>query len=256
MTFAQSVTFELDGLAIGHVANARVDALLAALPTLSFVGGALRWRPRIDPTSEITAAALALRAYGAVAGWRDERYRCERPVGDPCREFGAELFTLERAAFRTFGLMSRAVHINGRLPDGRWVCGRRAMTKATDPGKLDNLAAGGLMAGEDLLACARRELLEEAGVPALLSALLGPRGAIRATRWEVEGLHDEVLHIYDLALPDGFEPSNRDGEVSEFVVLDAHEARARLTAGEFSPDAAAVMEQALQRLGDDGGSHG
>lgn len=255
MTFAQSVVFEYDGLAIGHVANARIDAVLAALPTAAFVGGALRWRPRGDPSDEIGMAALALRARGVIGGWRDERYRCERPLADPCAAFGAELFTLERAAFRCFGLMSRAVHINGRLPDGRWVCGRRALTKATDPGKLDNLAAGGLAAGEDLLACARRELLEEAGVPALLSALLAPRGALRATRWEVEGLHDEVLHVFDLALPDGFEPSNGDGEVSEFVVLDAHEARARLTAGEFGPDAAAVMEGALQRE-DRGRRHG
>ncbi|WP_197712255.1 NUDIX domain-containing protein [Polynucleobacter necessarius] len=36
--------------------------------------------------------------------------------------------------------------------------GRRSETKSTDPGKLDNLAAGGIIYDETPWVCARREL--------------------------------------------------------------------------------------------------
>jgi 8-oxo-dGTP pyrophosphatase MutT (NUDIX family) len=196
-------------------------------------------------SAEIQRAAEALHERGAIVGWRDERYRCERPLADPCAEFGSELFSLERAAFRFFGLMSRAVHINGLRGDGSVWCGRRALHKPTDPGRLDNLAAGGLGAGEALLDCARRELFEEAGVHLALTASLRPQGALRVTRLEPEGLHDEVLHVYQLQLPDDFRPANQDGEVSEFLLLSARELLQRLD--EFTPDAAAVMRASLLR---------
>jgi 8-oxo-dGTP pyrophosphatase MutT (NUDIX family) len=149
------------------------------------------------------------------------------------------LFRLERAAFRFFGLRSRAVHVNGWTPDGHLLCGRRALSKATDPGALDNLAAGGLGADEAPLACARRELLEEAGVAAEHSGRLQWRGLIHSRRLEDGGLHDELLHVYALRLPAGFSPCNRDGEVSEFLRLAPAALPARL--GEFSPDAGAVI---------------
>jgi 8-oxo-dGTP pyrophosphatase MutT (NUDIX family) len=209
---------------------------------------ALRWQPGpARREAGLRLAAQRLREQGLISGWRDELYACERPVDDPCREQGAELFRLERAAFRCLGLMSRAVHINAWLPDGRMVCGRRALHKATDPGRLDNLAAGGLSAGEAPVACARRELWEEAGVAPPLSAGLQAAGALRSRRIEAEGLHDEVLHIYELALPAGFVPHNRDGEVSEFLLLAADELHQRLEAGDFSPDAALVVRHSLAR---------
>jgi len=232
--------FVLDELQIGTLDAERAGLLCAVMPGLQRDGELLRWRPgSLSASAQIQCAAQALRAQGHITGWRDERYRCEVPVGDPCSEFGAELFTLERAAFRFFGLMSRAVHINGLRADGRVWCGRRALHKATDPGRLDNLAAGGLGAGEDLLDCARRELFEEAGVPLALTAGLRSKGALRATRPAPEGIHDEVLHVYELCLPDDFVPVNQDGEVTEFLLLSPSELALRLP--EFTLDAAAVL---------------
>jgi len=243
----KTVALWLDALPIGQLSRQRAELLCQLMPQMSLTGDLLRWQPGAkgpaEHSAQIQAAALALRERGALHGWRDECYRAERPVDDPCAGFGPELFQLERAAFRFFGLMSRAVHINGRMPDGRIWCGRRALSKATDPGCLDNLAAGGLGAGEDLLCCARRELFEEAGVPAGLSGPLQSRGALRMRRWEPKGLHDEVLHVYDLPLPEGFVPVNQDGEVSEFLLLSPAQMQARLH--EFSPDAAAVIRHSL-----------
>lgn len=241
--------FFLDDLPIGQVEDHRAELLLRALPTAHVDHAVIRWRPGSEDPSErsaqIQAAALMLREQGAVSGWRDERYRCEVPVAEPCLAFGAELFQLERAAFRFFGLMSRAVHINGFRADGQVWCGRRAPHKAIDPGRLDSLAAGGLGAGEDILDCARRELFEEAGVPPALAQGLIARGAVRTRRAEPEGWHDEVLHVFDLLLPDDFVPANQDGEVAEFLLLAQPALLARL--GELTEDAAAALRQSVLR---------
>lgn len=238
----------LDAWPIGRLAPGHLETLLPLLaPDAQLIDAELHWRPPVaERSARIQAAALALRDRGLIRGWRGEAYACEAPVPEPCREHGAELFRLERAAFRYFGLMSRAVHINGWWPDGRMLCGRRALSKATDPGKLDNLAAGGLSAGEALLDCARRELWEEAGVPPELSRDLRPSGVLRSVRMVAgQGLHDEILHIYNLLLPTDFTPGNQDGEVAEFLALGPESLRACLAAGEFSPDAAQVISHVL-----------
>ena len=148
----------LEAWPIGRLAPGHRELLLPLLaPHARLRDGDLLWQPpAAERSARIQAAAETLRERGLIRGWRGEAYACETPVDDPCRERGAELFRLERAAFRFLGLMSRAVHINGWWPDGRMLCGRRALSKATDPGKLDNLAAGGLGAGEALMDCARR----------------------------------------------------------------------------------------------------
>nr|WP_316639605.1 DUF4743 domain-containing protein [uncultured Roseateles sp.] len=234
--------------AIGVLAPQRVAPLLAVLPACSVQGRRLVWAAQdLAPDQrslQIHQAAERLRELGLISGWRNEAYRCEAPVADPLLEQGAELFRLERAAFRFFGLRSRAVHINGFSVEGGLWCGRRALSKATDPGRLDNLAAGGLPAGEAFEACAIRELGEEAGVAEAVARTIVASGAVRCTRVEAEGLHDEVVHIYNLALPVGFQPRNQDGEVAEFLHLRPDELMLRLQGGEFTEDAAAVIAAA------------
>ncbi|MBB3193511.1 NUDIX hydrolase [Roseateles terrae] len=234
---------------VGWIHPMRIPALQACWPELHLSPGLARWDASglapAQRSERIGIVASALRERQAITGWRDEAFACEQPVSDPCAERGEMLFALERAAFRFFGLRSRAVHINGFLPGGRLLCGRRAMSKATDPGRLDNLAAGGVPVGEAFDACAQRELWEEAGVPLGLSALLQPRGQLRSTRMTPEGLHDEVLHIYHLVLPPGFVASNQDGEVSEFLSFDLESLAQRLMRDEFSVDAAAVTAWGL-----------
>lgn len=240
--------FCLGATPIGMLAPQRAAAVLAVLGGSALRGRHLVWSAQdLTPgqrSSQIQQAAERLRELGLIKGWRNELYRCEAPVREPLREQGPELFRLERAAFRFFGLRSRAVHINGFDSGGLW-CGRRALSKATDPGMLDNLAAGGLPAGEAFEACAVRELFEEAGVPATLASGLTAAGAVHCTRVEAEGLHDEVMHIFNLELPEGFAPRNQDGEVAEFLHLDPMALMERLGRNEFTQDAAAVMAVAL-----------
>jgi 8-oxo-dGTP pyrophosphatase MutT (NUDIX family) len=245
--------FFINGCRLGRLSPQRAAWSLPLLPGARLREGELHWVCEAALLSEtMQATALALREQGVLSGWRGEAFACEAPVDDPCMTRGAELFRMERAAFRFFGLMSRAVHINGWLPDGRLLCGRRALSKPTDPGLLDNLAAGGLTAGEDPLACARRELWEEAGVDAALSAGLRPGGMLRTVRPTAQGLHDEVLHVFNLDLPADFRPANQDGEVAEFLVWPASAAGLQ----GFTPDAAAVIAHALRHGEGHGDGHG
>lgn len=239
------LTLRLGELAIGRVSPDRVPLLLTVWPELQVSSDSLLWNDHADCAlareARIAQVALLLRQLGVLHGWRDELFDCEAPVSDPLQSRGERLFRLERSVFRYFGLMSRAVHVNGQREDGQWLCGRRALSKAIDPGRLDNLAAGGLTSGESLQACAMRELDEEAGIPTEHSAGMQWIGGLRSTRVEPEGLHDEVLHMARLRLPVHFVPRNRDGEVSEFLCLSDTELLRRLAADEFTVDAAAVM---------------
>jgi 8-oxo-dGTP pyrophosphatase MutT (NUDIX family) len=194
----------------------------------------------------LQAALLEARAQGLLPGWRNEEFSfwhadCVTP--DPQQP---ALFHAERAGFRFLGLLSHAVHVNGFLPDGRLWCGRRAFTKATDPGMLDNLTAGGLPRGEVVHSCLQRELAEEAGLFSLHGHAWQAAGSVRTSRLESEGWHDEFVHVFNLVLSDGFVPANQDGEVAGFLCLPPAEVLARMDAGEFTLDAVQTLVQGLR----------
>jgi 8-oxo-dGTP pyrophosphatase MutT (NUDIX family) len=141
--------------------------------------------------------------------------------------------------------MSHAVHINGFLPNGDLWCGRRSLNKATDPGLLDNLTAGGLSAGETALATAVRELQEEAGLHISQPSQLAWAGAIRIQRQVPEGWHDETLLVYNLMLSEHVRPQNMDGEVQEFLRLTPADTIARMQSGQFTEDACMALAVGL-----------
>ena len=58
---------------------------------------------------------------GFIPGWRNERYRI------------ADLFEIERAAARPFGLTTQAVHLNGIVGERMWLA-RRSAHQADRPG--------------------------------------------------------------------------------------------------------------------------
>lgn len=178
---------------------------------------------------------------GFVFGWRHEDFAW-------IDQNGHEYFRLERAAFRTFGFRSMASHINGYTKAGNLWLGRRSETKAVDPGRLDNLAAGGIGADETPWVNAKRELWEEAGVPVQISNQIEPVGRIHMRRpLPGRGFHDEQLFIYDLELEENFIPTNHDGEVSGFIEITHSEAAARILADEFTSDAAFVTADFILR---------
>jgi 8-oxo-dGTP pyrophosphatase MutT (NUDIX family) len=183
---------------------------------------------------------------GVIRGWRDE------PVSVAVRHGAPELLRVERAATRAFGLMAYASHMNAFTRIGGrthvWIS-RRSPQKAIDGGKLDNLVGGRIAAGMSVDETLRKEAWEEAGVPPALLADVNCVGAVRVEYSVPEGLHREILFVYDLWLPPDFTPVNQDGEVAEIQRLPVEEVMQEMLAGAFTLDAAAVMVDGLLRLG-------
>ena len=196
---------------------------------------ALTFRPR-DFHFDRDGAALALRLRSP--GMRSEALaealpalanrgylRIRREVFD-VRETstGAVLATLDRGALPAFGVMSQGVHVNGlvRRADGLhvWV-GVRAKDKAVAPGQLDNIVAGGIPAGLTPEQCLVKEAGEEASLPPELAIAARPAGRVSYVMANADGLRRDVLHCYDLDIPEGVVPVPGDDEVERFELWPA-----------------------------------
>ena len=132
------------------------------------------------------------------------------------------MFEIERAAVPLFGTIGCSVHMNGvTWRNGKlfmWV-GRRSLSKPTSPGKLDQMVAGGQPTGISVKDNLIKECAEEANIPVKISALSIPVGAISYCMEQPEGLRRDVLFVYDLVLPEDFEPENTDGEMEGFQLM-------------------------------------
>jgi thiamine pyrophosphokinase len=102
-------------------------------------------------------------------------------------------------------------------PDGLhlWM-GWRSRDKSVAPGKLDNLIGGGIPAGLSTEETLVKEAEEEASVPADLALRARRVGRISYVMRNEEGLRRDVLHAFDLDLPEGFTPQPHDNEVERF----------------------------------------
>ena len=197
--------------------------------------------------SEAIAQVLTdLARDGVIRGWRDELVSVSHHYAAP------ELFRMERAASRYFGVTAYGAHLNGFTREAGlahcWVS-RRSADKAVDPGKLDNLVGGRIAAGMSVDETLRKEAWEEASIAPSLLGGLNCLGAVRVEYSVPEGLHREVLFVHDLWLPEDFKPHNQDGEVSEIRCLPVEEVMQNLLTGDFTLDAGVVMVDGLLRLG-------
>jgi 8-oxo-dGTP pyrophosphatase MutT (NUDIX family) len=247
------VVWSCDGVDLGWVSADRAQDMVALLPGCTLVQGRLLWQTAADQPLQRSQALQAFlkqqAAQGRLTGWRGEFFAWwpDTPACPPALDVPPFL-CVERAGFRHLGMMSHAVHIHGFLPQGDLWCGRRSDHKATDPGLLDNLAAGGLTAGETPLATAVRELAEEASLHLSDPTRLQGAGVIRTQRLEPQGWHDEQLLVYTLHLSEQETPINADGEVQEFLCLSPGEVVSRMQSGQFTADACASLAQSLLGL--------
>jgi 8-oxo-dGTP pyrophosphatase MutT (NUDIX family) len=188
----------------------------------------------------------ALHAEGTITGWRNERYAVVTSFDAP------PLLHIERAAARFFGTTTYAAHANGYCGSGAacemWLA-RRAASKPIDPGMLDNLVGGGMSAGVPPLQTIVREAWEEAGLPEALARNAVANGTLDLLREVPEGVQSEVIFVFDLELPQDFQPHNEDGEVAEFHRLPVAQVRGLLgSAGRLTLDASLVITRFIERL--------
>lgn len=140
---------------------------------------------------------------------------------------GTPLASVDRAWVTRFGLPAYGVHLNGYVKGKdsglqMWIA-RRALGKMTYPGQLDNLVAGGQPVGLGLYENMVKECAEEADIPADLARNMHAVGQVTYVMEVEEGLKQDTLFNYDLALPAGFQPTNTDGEVDSFTLMPLDE---------------------------------
>ncbi|KAJ2698733.1 hypothetical protein FB645_005545 [Coemansia sp. IMI 203386] len=200
---------------------------------------------RSQAVAELLAEMRTKQSWKSLSKWRDELY----PIyGDS----GAVVAMVERAASCNFGLRTFGVHINGIVKDNgetrMWVA-RRAPTKQTWPGYLDQVVAGGIGDGMGVRDSVIKECAEEGGIPEELAQRARCAGTIQYfTRSEL-GLQPETQYVYDLELPLDFVPKPTDGEVQEFYLWTLDEVIDRVRQGLFKPNCALCVVDFLIRLG-------
>ena len=203
----------------------------------------MAWRVQGDDlTRSLHAIALAMRERGVAHVWRDEQLA----VTDV---HGSVLATVERAVVRPLGIATRAVHLAGLAPDGRHWVQQRALDKANDPGLWDTLMGGMVPASDSTEQALERETWEEAGLKLTQIRDLRHAGHFtmrRPTGPGASGYVLERLDWYTCVVPDGVVPSNQDGEVEQFQLLDAQSLAGKLLAEEFTLEAALILAQLLQ----------
>jgi 8-oxo-dGTP pyrophosphatase MutT (NUDIX family) len=248
------VPFWIDAEQVGWIRASDVP-LLARWPDVFEIDSArVKLAPAFDSV-DLRSAALgsvigALAAEGRIPGWRNETYAIRNAFDAP------PLAYIERAASRFFGTMTYAVHLNGvvEYADGAlskgapqlWIA-RRSDTKATDPGMLDNVVAGGIGWGFGVAETIVKECWEEAGIPEEIAGRAVAGRTAHVLQSLPEGTQAEQIFIYDLALPADFAPRNQDGEVGEHRLARIDEAARWIEEGAMTVDASLATLDCLLR---------
>ncbi|CAB3692675.1 NUDIX hydrolase [Trinickia soli] len=226
-------------------------ALLTHWPDVFEIdAAAVRLSARFDTDADRRSAALAavigaLAGQGAIIGWRDETYAIRNAFD------AAPLAYIERAAARFFGTMTYAVHLNGivkyadRAPQ-LWIA-RRSETKATDPGMLDNVVAGGIAWGLSIEETIVKECWEEAGIEADLARKAERGRTVHVLQSLPEGTQAEQIFVYDLPMPEDFAPRNQDGEVGEHRLARVDEVARWVEEGRLTVDASLATLDCMLR---------
>ncbi len=205
-----------DGRA-GYIRHDFADTLRRWPDVFQVSGDAVRLDSRLDSfearSDAVAGPIRTLADEGVFTGWRGEIYPVKPDWHTP------PSMQLERAAAPSFGIRAFGVHLNGyvRKADGlhMWVA-RRARDKATFPGQLDNMVAGGQPIGISLHDNMVKECGEEAGVPEDIARTAISVGMISYTHQPPEGCKPDQMFCYDLEVPESFTPTPVDGEVESF----------------------------------------
>ena len=218
------LAFFTGGIRVGWL-NGKFASILAAYPEVFSFGPdgvslVSELKTYEDRTRAVARVTRDLCAKGWFEGWRNEAYA----VGTSF--YGEPLFEIERAAVPRFGIRGYGIHVNGFIKKSGsvhlWI-GQRAQDKATYPGKLDNMVAGGQPVGIGLRENVLKEAYEEASVPRSIANQAISVGAIKYCHGFSGGVKPDVMFVFDMEMPENFTPKNTDGEVQSFELLPAEE---------------------------------
>jgi 8-oxo-dGTP pyrophosphatase MutT (NUDIX family) len=209
-----------------------------------------------ERSKAVETTLLAMRETGhfkVLNKWRGELYA----VYGVGKEL---LFNVERSASCLFGVVTYGVHLTAYTrKDGElriWTP-RRAKSKQTYGGMLDNAVAGGIASGEAPFESLVRECAEEASLQEdLVRSKAKACGTV--TYWYVRDeraggetglMQPEVQYVYDLELPEDTIPKPGDDEVEEFYLWGVEEVQEAMRNGHFKPNCALVVLDFFVRHG-------
>ena len=213
--------FHVAGAPLGWVKGDFAAALRDFPDVFSVTDSAVSLQDRLQDfrarTEAVDGVVRRLWEQGLIHHWFEEKF----PVKDA--HGATPLFDMERGAISMFGLPAFGVHLNGYVGGyvghdaamKMWI-GERSHEKPVEPGKYDQLVAGGQPANLSVRENLIKECAEEAGIDAVLASQAVPVGAITYTMELPEGLRRDVLYNFDLELDPEFIPVNSDDEVHAF----------------------------------------
>lgn len=224
---ARYVPFAADGRQLGWITPERADALLsfnsvftplAHHKGVTFVGDLASGEAR----TAAVAAIVPNLPTPLFAKPRQEIYAVRE------RWHAPEAFRIDRALVPRFGVRAFGVHLNGYVKRGAdtflWI-GTRAADLRVEPGKRDNMVAGGQPAGLSLMDNLVKECGEEAHLAEPLARRAVPVSTISYAFDVPEGLRMDTLFCYDLALPEDVRPEPSE-EITRFDLVPVAEALA------------------------------
>ncbi len=260
------VPFQIDSWSVGYVAKTTLPALTGYPGILHIDANHIILDPGLSSSADRTQALAGITTdlikRGLIAYWRDEQYPvfkrnaladCQPGHSPELPDFESEpLFLVDRGAVQFFGFPAWGIHLNGfirgkntaskpRSANGRvagiWSA-RRAQDRIMNPGKLDNMVAGGQPWGLSFAANLAKEAREEANIDTKMIARARPASLIAYCITTKEGLSPATMACYDLELPDDFHPSCTDGEIEHFHLWSPEETRRLVSqTDEFKPNA-------------------
>jgi 8-oxo-dGTP pyrophosphatase MutT (NUDIX family) len=212
--------FQVEGRPIGWIGEmpARILARHPKVFTVTnrHVTFALNLDTAALRTKAVAGIANDLAATGHFGKLRGEIYAAKTSWSAPA------LFNLDRALVTGFGVRAYGVHVNGFVRRGNdyhlWI-GTRAEDREVEPGKLDNMVAGGQPADLTLSENLIKECSEEADIKPDLARTAKPVGALSYAFGSPGGIKADTLFCYDLELPADVIPRNTDGEITGFALM-------------------------------------
>lgn len=199
--------FLVAGTQVGWLTHDRVRALKGLGKPFVAAKGGIALNPKLKTPKARTQAfkdiAPLLRKTGHFPGLRKELYAVKNRWSE------SECFRMDRGLAPAFGVRAYGVHVNGfvKKRDGLhlWI-GTRATNRMIEPGKLDNMVAGGQPAGLSLIENVIKECEEEASIGAARARTAKPASVITYACERDDGLRADTLFCFDLEMPAGERP--------------------------------------------------
>lgn len=210
------IPFAAGGQHLGWLTQERAAAVLAFPNVFQQAAGSVVINPSLKTpgarSKAIAALAPALIATGLFSKLRGELYAARNHWSDK------PAFTIDRAFVPGFGLRAYGVHVNGVVEKKNgphlWI-GTRAKDMRVEPGKRDNMVAGGQPAKLGLMENLIKECGEEAHIKPALARQAKPASVLSYCFECPEGIRCDTLFCYDLVMPAAIKPRASE-EISRY----------------------------------------